>query len=70
MRSGAAAGLVTGRGLSCPVCSSDQGALVRAGILDERAPEHLLATLAPFPVLGMLVLALALAPRWRRAGRP
>ena len=50
-------------GLGCPVCGSERGAAVRAGILDERAGDHLLATLAPFAALAALVLALALWPR-------
>jgi hypothetical protein len=46
---------------ACPVCDTETGALVRAGIFDGRFVPTLLAVAAPFPVL---VAAVA----WLRVG--
>jgi hypothetical protein len=40
--------------LACPVCDSSTGEAVRAGIAESFGP-RLLATLAPFPVLIVVV---------------
>lgn len=53
---------------ACPVCNTETGAAVRAGIFDDRFVARLLATLAPFPVL--LAAVAALHHGWPGGDRP
>lgn len=57
--------------LGCPVCDSDNGRQVRAGVFDEQFGWNLLKVTSPFPVLlGAVGLAYCLMPgrRGREAG--
>ena len=44
--------------LACTVCDTDVGVAVRAGIFNASFLPTLLEVLAPFPVLGLVLLAL------------
>jgi hypothetical protein len=50
-------------GFACPVCNTDTGALVRAGIFDDDFVATALGTLAPFPVILGIVAALRFGTR-------
>lgn len=52
---------------ACPVCDTPTGQQVRAGLFNENFGSHLLLTLAPFPILALLVLALHFGVRSRAA---
>lgn len=54
---------------ACPVCHTPTGQQVRAGIFDERFGENLLLTLAPFPALAAVVVAMHFGGRPRAGGR-
>jgi len=41
----------------CPVCDSDVGIAVRAGIFNDSFPLTFLKVFAPFPVLGLALYA-------------
>jgi hypothetical protein len=56
-------GVLPALAAACPVCHTALGAQVRAGLLDGLGV-NLLATLAPFPVLGLVVVAVHLG--WTR----
>lgn len=43
---------------ACPVCNTDTGRQVRAGIFDDHFLTTLLAVIAPFPILLLLVAGL------------
>lgn len=43
---------------ACPVCDGPTGQAVRAGLFNERLGAHLAATLLPFALLAVVVLAL------------
>jgi hypothetical protein len=47
-----------GQALACPVCESETGQQIRAGIFDERFGRNVLLVLSPFPVLAALGAAL------------
>jgi hypothetical protein len=49
---------------ACPVCNTETGAAVRAGLFDDRFPETMAGILAPFPVLLAIVALLHFG--WRR----
>jgi hypothetical protein len=52
--------------VACPVCATGTGEAVRAGIASDFGL-HLLATVAPFPILAVAVAALHWGwPPWRR----
>ena len=50
--------LAASAALACPVCDTDTGQQVRAGIFDEDFARNLLLTLLPFPVLLTIVAAI------------
>jgi hypothetical protein len=54
-------------GFACPVCRSEVGEQVRAGILDENFRFHLLASALPFPIFLVIVAALHGTPKRRRS---
>ena len=51
---------------ACPLCHTPTGEQVRAGIFNGSFGENLLLTLAPFPVLAAVVLAMHFGVRLRR----
>ena len=52
---------------ACPLCHTQTGQQVRAGIFDGRFPIRLLLTAAPFPVLaGIVAVIYTGKPRFRR----
>lgn len=67
--------IVAPAGVGCPVCDSEQGRQVRAGVLDDRFLLNVAQTAAPFPVLALVVGVLCMmapgpgTPRERRHGR-
>lgn len=46
--------------IACPVCNTETGAAVRAGIFDDRLLATALAVIAPFPALALVVLGIGL----------
>ena len=60
--------MAAGAAGACPVCSSETGQEVRAGLVDENLPMAVLGTILPFVVLGGVVAAVRWAPV-RRGGR-
>jgi hypothetical protein len=53
--------------LGCPVCDSEQGKEVRAGVFDEQFGSNLMRVLLPFPIAaGVLGTAYVLLPTPRR----
>jgi hypothetical protein len=56
---------------ACPVCNSDTGQQVRAGLFGEDFGRNLLATALPFPILLGVVAAIHFGrPRRGRSDRP
>ena len=55
---------------ACTLCHTPTGEQVRAGIFNESFGSNLLLTLAPFPVLAAIVLALHFGDRFRAGQRP
>jgi hypothetical protein len=55
---------------ACTLCHTPTGQQVRAGIFNESFGNNLLLTLAPFPVLAAVVLALHFGDRLRAGQRP
>jgi hypothetical protein len=53
---------------ACPVCDSEQGRQVRAGVFDEGFAHNTLETIAAFPVVvGVIVALYAALPNPHRA---
>ena len=44
--------------VACPVCDSETGGRVRAGIFDEHFARNLLAVVLPFPVVAAVAAAI------------
>jgi hypothetical protein len=64
--------LFSGTASACPVCESETGREVRAGIFNELFWENVLLTLLPFPIL-LAVVALIyfdLSWLWKRQATP
>jgi hypothetical protein len=56
---------------ACPVCDSDTGQQVRAGLFGDEFGRNLLATALPFPILLGVVAAIHFGwPRWGRSECP
>ncbi len=51
---------------ACPICHTETGQQVRAGIFDESFSSNLLLILAPFLVLAVILLAMHFGTRLRR----
>jgi len=55
---------------ACPLCDSDTGAQVRAGIFDEQFWPNVLRTLLPFPILLLLTALIYFDVSWLRNKPP
>lgn len=51
---------------ACPLCRSETGERVRAGILNDDFAYHLLVTFLPFPVFLGVVAVMYFGPPWAR----
>lgn len=56
--------------LACPMCESEIGQQVRAGIFDDTFGKKLVLTLLPFPILIALVAFIHYGPPTLRRTRP
>jgi len=53
---------------ACPLCESETGERVRAGIFDGDFGYHVAVTLLPFPVFLGIVYLIHAGPPWGKAG--
>ncbi len=64
----AAALLWTSSAWACPLCESETGERVRAGIFDADFGTNLAVTLLPFPLFLGIVALIHFGPPWARGG--
>jgi hypothetical protein len=60
--------LASGWALACPVCETETGRQIRAGIFDASFPRYLVISLLPFAVVTLAVVLVPRLLRDRKAG--
>lgn len=60
--------LASGWAMACPVCETDTGRQIRAGIFDDSFPRYLAISVLPFAVVTLAVVLVPRLLRERKAG--